>query len=459
MKNQNHWSQTETTMRILIFFIAMIVCPALFGQLYIGPGAQFHMLNTSQLTLRDAGFINDGNFSAGNGTVNFSGISNTTIDGSGFVQFYILHLNKDPGQSVQLQRSIGVNSRLQFNQGILDLNGNNIDLGTEGSLINESETSHIIGPLGGEVTVTVPLNAPSSVNAGNLGAVISSVQNLGEVLIKRGHRAITLTNGQSIQRSYVITPSNNGGLDATLRLRYLDSELNGLPEEDLGLWRSVDGLRWDYENFSGRDASQNYVDRTGIDAFSTWTLFTHSSSLPVIFSGFNLQCMDDRVKLHWKTAMELNSSHFIVEKNSGSGWFKIGQLTAAGNSNTELTYEFNDYSSTGTAYYRVAQYDIDGSVQYSSIASADCDGTELFQVWPNPFPNSFTIKIRQNEVSQVNLRVTDALGRTVEHKRLALLNGINQHDVDLSKSAAGIYFVSLEWPESRKIKTIRLIKQ
>src|SRR5690606_1462662 len=125
------------------------------------------------------------------------------------------------------------------------------------------ETSHIIGPLGGEVTVTVPLNAPSSVNAGNLGAVISSVQNLGEVLIKRGHRAITLTNGQSIQRSYVITPSNNGGLDATLRLRYLDSELNGLPEGDLGLWRSVDGLRGDYENFSGRDASQNYVDRTG----------------------------------------------------------------------------------------------------------------------------------------------------------------------------------------------------
>src|SRR5690606_32042722 len=105
---------------------------------------------------------------------------------SGFVQFYILHLNKDPGQSVQLQRSIGVDGQLQFNQGILDLNGYNINLGTEGSLINESETSHIIGPLGGEVTVTVPLNAPSSVNAGNLGAVISSVQNLGEVLIKRG---------------------------------------------------------------------------------------------------------------------------------------------------------------------------------------------------------------------------------------------------------------------------------
>ena len=446
-------------MRILLSILLVHIFCKVSGQLHVSPGAQLHLSGNAQLTIRDMNFVNNGSFSAGNGTVHFTGATSTNIGGTQAIQFYTLQLSKDPNQSLLLQRSIGVAHQLQFSQGILDLNGNDIDLGGTGVLIGENETSHIVGAGGGEVLINAVLNAPVAVDAGNLGAVISSSKNLGSVLIKRGHQQFTLTNGNSILRSYTIAPANNSALDATLRFNYLDSELNGIEENKLAMWRSVDGVTWEYENFSGRDEAENYVDRTGIDAFSIWTLSTQSSSLPVVFSGFNLQCEGDRVRLTWKTAQEMNSSHFIVERNDGNGWVNIGRLPAAGQSDRELSYEFVDQNATGRSYYRIAQYDIDGAAKHTSIAVADCASAELLQVWPNPFPQSFTVIIRNSGSGMARLRVTDAKGVLIQNRQLNLMNGINQFDIDMRQVASGVYFVTVEWPANRQVKTMRLIKQ
>ena len=76
-------------------------------------------------------------------------------------------------------------------QGCLNLNGFNADLGTTGRLDAENENSRITGTNGGEVFFSTELNAPAGANPGNLGAIITSTQNLGNVLIKRGHRSQT----------------------------------------------------------------------------------------------------------------------------------------------------------------------------------------------------------------------------------------------------------------------------
>jgi hypothetical protein len=66
------------------------------------------------------------------------------------------------------------------------------------------------------------------INPGNLGAFITSAANVGVVTIRRGHVSQSGAGlASSINRYYSITAENNTNLNATLRLKYFDAELNG----------------------------------------------------------------------------------------------------------------------------------------------------------------------------------------------------------------------------------------
>lgn len=441
----------------MLVFSGAVSLPAA-TQLYIGPGAQVQLKGNAALTLNNIDLVNNGTFSAGNSTVIFSGAGNVVVSGAQPVQFYTIQISKDPGTSMVLQRPVGLSNQLQFLQGYMDLNGQNLDLGATGQLIGESEASRILGPAGGEVVLNTPLNAPSAVNPGNLGALISSPRDLGNVEIRRGHRVQSLP-GKSILRYYAIHPTNNSGLGATLRFYYFDAELNNLRKNTLVPWRSPDGLLWSEQGLTTYDAVQNYVEKTAIDAFSIWTLSASAAALPVIFTHFQLQCDGNKVILSWKTAQESNSSYFSVERNSGAGWISIGRLPAAGNSSMEKSYEFTDPNPADKAQYRVAQYDLDGRVKYTSVITASCAVTNSWQVGPNPFGQTFTVRIQSERNDQAKLRVMDAGGVVILNRQLNLIRGLNQFEVDLQKAASGAYLLWMEWQDGHQVKTMRLIKQ
>ncbi len=447
-------------MRVVFNLLLLTIPLAAFSQLYIGPGAQMQLANHAPLTLKDVNFVNNGGFFAGNGAVHFSGSTDTYISGSQPVQFYTIRIDKENGRYLFLYRPVGVSNEVQFSQGRIDLNSYDLDLGGTGLLIDESEASHIEGPAGGEVLVTTSLNAPSDANPGNLGAVISSTQDLGSVLIRRGHTSQTLPGGGGILRYYNISPANNNTLAATLRFLYFDAELNGQSEASLAQWRSVDGVDWGYEGFTTRDNTQNYVEKTAIDAFSAWTLSSLSGPpLPVVFTDFYSQCDRYRIILQWKTAQEFNSSHFVVERNTSGVWTAIGQLSAAGNSSTEKNYLFIDNNIGISAYYRIAQYDSDGQVKYTGIVIADCASKEAVQALPTPFRQQFTVTVQSSNRGPATLRIVDASGALIMQRQLNLQQGVNQFNVDLHQAAAGVYLVMIERPDTRQIKTIKLVKQ
>lgn len=82
----------------------------------------------------------------------------------------------------------------------------------------------------------------------------------------------TLEHGQSIARYYDLTPETNGGLGATLVFHYLESELNGLTEDNLVLYSSDDdGATWVLAGGTA-DASGNSVTLNGVAILSRWTL-------------------------------------------------------------------------------------------------------------------------------------------------------------------------------------------
>ena len=182
---------------------------------------------------------------------------------------------------IVLDRNLLVNSNLEILNGDLDLNGNTITLGSN-ALLSETPGNTVIGT-SGKLTITKNVAAPSSLNVGGLGAVLTSTVNLGNTTVERSHAPGTGQGNQGIKRVFNIVPTNNNGLNASLRFYYDESELNSIPENELKFFKSPTGLNNSWFSMGGTvNTSQNYVEELGINDFSYWTLAGVNSPLPVL---------------------------------------------------------------------------------------------------------------------------------------------------------------------------------
>jgi hypothetical protein len=449
-------------MRIILLLLILLVASSLAsGQLVITPGAQFYTTGNAQVTLRNTSLVNNGSFVVANSTFTFSGTANSTISGSQPVQFHELEINKDPGSSLILQRNVNVSHRVVFTSGLIHLGTFNLDLGTTGLLHGEKETSRVHGSSGGYIVLNTSLNAPASANPGNLGAIITSAQNLGSVTIRRGHQSQTNAAGlgTSIYRHYDILPTNTGALNATLRMHYFDAELNGLNENTLVAYKNDDGTNWVPQGYSARNTTTNYVERNGINTFRSWTLSSAGNALPLQFVLFNVKCEGSKTLITWKTAQEQNTARFDVQSSAdGVQWTVAGSVPAAGNSSAEKSYSYTD-NNTKNTYYRIAGYDIDGKMHYTSVLRSPCGSKDMLRLWPNPAQRTVYINIVAGESSTAIIKIFDHKGSLVKQQQTAVLRGSNQFSIDVATLPAGAYALTAEWNNGQMKHTTQVLKQ
>jgi hypothetical protein len=431
-----------------IFILFLLNTMNVVAQLTITSGAQFIVTGNLQLTLSNTDLINNGNLLPGSGTISFTGSSSSVIGGGQPSRFYNLQVNKSAAGNVVLLKQISIGQQISFISGLLDVNGFDVDLGTAGLLNGEKESSRIIGGNGGEVIFTAALNAPASANPGNLGAIITSTQNLGSTIIKRGQQSQTniSSGGNSILRYYDIAPANNAALNATLRFQYFDGELNGLDENGLALYTRDDGVHWEDQGFTSRNTSTDYTEKTGIASFSHLTLSSVNNALPLHFLLFATRCDGNSVVVLWKTAQEENTSHFIIESSTdGARWNNIGNVPSTGNGNTtgENSYSFTDNNPLQNGYYRVASYDADGRVQYTSLLRTSCSSMELFKIWPNPATDVLNISVSSAANSGATIKLFDSKGALVKQRAVNLVQGNNLLSIDVKGLAAGLYYATI----------------
>jgi hypothetical protein len=238
-------------------------------------GASVKITGAACLKLHNTHWNNSGTFAAGNSTVEMSGDqpAGNQIAGTSTDVFHNLTVNRNGG-NVILGKDITVNQALTFSAGLLDLGGFDITLSEPtGTLIGELEASRAFSNAGGEIKRSASLNAPNQANPGNIGVALTSAANPGVTLIRRGHTQQTGVCNNGLKRYFVIQPANNTGLNATLRFYYFDAELNGIPENELTLYRSNDGgVTWTHVGVTTRNTTQNWVEQTGLASLSMWTL-------------------------------------------------------------------------------------------------------------------------------------------------------------------------------------------
>src|SRR5687767_7362843 len=431
------------------------------GTIKIASGTNFKVNGGAIITLDNMHLENDGDLSltAGDGTFGFTGNLNTNISGSSMPLFDVMKIAKQVGSELTLLRNISVMSFIEFNSGLFNLNTNNILLHPTAYLAGESETSRITGTNGGFIEITSNLNAPVSQNPGNLGAIITSSQNPGSTIIRRGHMAQPVGNQNSINRYFDIIPTNNASLNFTLRFHYFDAELNGRDENTILLWKSPDNVNWEEIGFDTRNTTSNYVEKTGIADFSRWTLQLPSGALPVVFTLINARCENGKIIISWKTAQEFNSRRFDIERSTnGQDWIIIGTVPAAGNSTIERNYLFVDANPlAGGALYRIAEYDVNSRVMYTTVIRSSCEGKEDIDIWPNRVQDLAWLNINISIQTSAILRLFDAKGSLVFAKRMDLMPGAKQFSVPMIMLARGIYELKVEYGIG-KTKTFKLVK-
>jgi hypothetical protein len=443
------------------FFLLAWICilPVVSIAQLINNGATIVVSAGTNLVLDNLSLQNNGVFTQTTSTVTFTGSTNAFIGGTNELAFYMLHLNK-PAATLELQRSIVVNNQLQFTNGLLHLNTNNILLDPAALLIGENETSHIYGTVG-YVQIIKTLNAPSADNPGNLGAVITSSQNPGSVTIRRGHQSqVNNTGGgSSVLRYYDIMPANNTGLNATLRFIYLDAELNGLNENNLMTWKSTNNVDWINLGRTNNNTVANYVEKTGINDFARLTLSPIDNPLPLVWGSFNTQCLSGQVRISWKTEQEENTSLFIIRRSTDrSTWTTIATLPAAGNSSSPSSYSYTDPQPlAGTSYYQVQEQDIDGRLVTSPVLLNNCGAEDIVKVFPNPVQNSCWVSMQSARSGSVTLRLYDSKGALVQQRRQTIQTGNSQFELHMNTIAKGIYSLVITLPDG-SIKAVKIEK-
>jgi hypothetical protein len=439
--------------------LSLLTAQSAYSQLSVGAGASVTATAGASLVLNNTGLVNNGTVST-NANILFTGNSaGSSTPLSSASSLGNITLSKTGG-GVNLGSNVVTANNIQLSGGVVDLNGYNLDLGSTGNILGENATTYIAGPAGGNVLRTISLNAPNAVDPGNIGLEITSASNMGTTVIKRGNQVQISPSGFSIGRYYDIIPTNNSGLNATIKFHYRDAELGSINENELNVYTSTNGVNWTLQGADSRDVTANFVVKGGFNSFNRVTLGSDvNSPLPVQLLSFNASLVQAGVEVKWVTASEINNSHFEIERSeNGTSFVKFASV-AAQNTGTNLhNYAAIDADPfSGVKYYRLKQVNKDGSFTYSKVVAINKGAyvNKVLNVYPNPASGPVTVSFTSATAAKVMLQVTDNRGRLIINKEFKAATGLNNLVFDVNALASGVYYLRLDGIENSTIKLIR----
>lgn len=200
--------------------------------------------------------------------------------------------------------------------------------------------------------------------------------------------------------------------------------------------------------FTGFDVNGRYAEFS-VPGFSEMWLHgkTDNSPLPVELLSFSAACLENSVRINWSTVSEQNNAYFQIEKSKdGIEWELIKRISGAGNSNSFQQYETYDNNPiNGNSLYRLSQIDYDGTITYFEPYNVTCkSASSKIDIYPNPAIESTQISIHTTEnVTNAQLQITDATGKTIYNETIHLSNGINNFTIPTESWPDGIYFVRI----------------
>lgn len=340
--------------------------------------------------------------------------------------------------------------------------------------------------------ITQPVSGNSWVHFSAGGNRVVSIhpqgQNLGATTVKMYiHPGPVRNNSHQyyLDRNIVIQSATPPAGNVLVRYYFSNTEANNLVNATgcAGCTRPVDPYEAGVTQYSGSQAAENgtladnssgnyqflrphmditivpydngYYAEYAVNHFSEFWINGggpgQNNALPVTLEQFTVLKKKATALLQWITAQELNSRSFIIEKSSdGIHYAAIGEVPAAGNSNSPLRYQFTDpHLLNGINYYRLQITDIDGQSRLSPVRTLSGNGKDIIvSLYPNPVTNGLLYVTASVECSRIEL--TDVSGRII---RSVAVRGM-QHTLSLHHITKGTYFVRVYTTAGKKIEKI-----
>jgi hypothetical protein len=246
------------------------------GNFYIGDDVIFNPGTATNISI-GGDFGNDGVFVPGASTVTFNGgaplsghrpDAAQTIGGAQRTTFNNLTIDNPAG--VTLAASQTVSGVLNLKAGDLTTAAYTLTLGSAATVTG---THEVVGAV--QRTQAFTIGVPYSFGQPNLTITFAQVGGVTGMAVNAQKSAPDRLR-PAVPRTVSITPVG-AGYNATLRLPYQDAELGGIAEADLRLWRRGE-TRWETGGAQVANAAENWVEQSGITAFSTWALAPASAS-------------------------------------------------------------------------------------------------------------------------------------------------------------------------------------
>jgi hypothetical protein len=161
------------------------------------------------------------------------------------------------------------------------------------------------------------------------------------------------------------------------------------------------------------------INLTNGDFFTLATANAITTPLPVTLENFTVAHENPVVVASWKTATELNNSHFTLERGGTDLSFgDVARVAGAGTSNIPHTYSALDTNPfEGRSYYRLKQTDFDGKIAYLGMQTVFIEPSEKkLSVFPNPADGAKPWKLKySNDIFQLDrVEIMDEQGRLLD---------------------------------------------
>ncbi len=267
--------------------------------------------------------------------------------------------------------------------------------------------------MGGMFEEATSFNQPINFNTGKVTTMGSMFRNAVSFNQDLGHLNLSsLSNGLFMFEKSGMSCENytktltgwaaSSGTNAGVNFSFQNNMLFASSDPLNGRYRLINDLGWTI---------------TGDEVFNG----TCAQALPATFGPVSAQYINGGLRVNWQTLSERNVSHYVVQASlDGVGWMDIGSVSTLaenGNSDISLTYEFTSSGlplaalavlglfflplcrrrsqvlltllivaaglaacsktydklpeeNTLTVFVRIAQYDTDGSVRYSTIVKS-----------------------------------------------------------------------------------------
>ncbi len=170
-----------------------------------------------------------------------------------------------------------------------------------------------------------------------------------------------------------------------------------------------------------------------------------AATLPIVLKDITAKMLESGINLVWSTASETNNKFFSVQRSSnGANWLDIAKIDGRGTTSVESSYAYLDKNPLpGANYYRLAQHDMDGKVNHSTIAFAKFTlSTDELTVYPNPFVDQLTVNLNGYSGKVFDTRLTNARGQVVFSGQFTA--GDNGIEIKLNQAQKpGVYLLNV----------------